>query len=228
MKNKDAENLYNEKYKLYDTINLHLVSLIDNKKKVLDVGCNTGKLGEYLRFIKECQVFGVDISAEAIHQAKNRLDRAEMMDIERDDFPFEEERFDVIIFGDILEHLIFPVQTLTKFKKYLKKDGKIIASIPNVANILIRLKLLIGKWEYQELGILDNSHLRFFTFHSMKQMFDQALLRVIKYDWIPGRYVSINNRFWIKLSELMARFFPTLFATQFLFETKPYESHLRL
>jgi len=227
MKDRKLGNIYDEKYKLYDNINFHLVSFVDPGKKVLDVGCNTGKLGEYLQRHKGCQVFGVDISTEAIMEAKGRLERAEAMDVESDDFPFPQERFDIIIFGDILEHLKFPVQSLIRFAKYLDNNGGIVASSPNVANVLIRLKLLMGKWEYQNSGIMDNSHLRFFTYKSMLDMFEQASLEVVQHDWIAGRYVFIDNPFWSKVWETVARLFPTLLATQFIFLTRPYENRMR-
>ena len=79
-----------------------------------------------------------------------------------------EKYFDIIVFADILEHLKEPLEVLKRYKKYLKDDGYIIISIPNIANWKIRFKSLLGRFEYNEYGILDSGHLRFFNEKSQR------------------------------------------------------------
>ncbi len=179
------KKIYEKKFGVYkDYLNPYLLEHVPKKSFILDVGCSNGLQGKYLREKKGCIVYGVDISRQAIKEAKKNLDKAEIVDIEKDNLPFK-EKFDVIIFSDILEHLAYPEKVLSKLKKHLKKDGLVAAAIPNVANLKIRLHLLLGKWDYQELGILDKTHLRFFTKRTARQLFEDSGLKIIKEDWSP-------------------------------------------
>ena len=187
------------KYKNY--LNPYLIKYIPDKSRVLDIGCSNGFQGKYLRKKKNCIVYGIDISPQAIKKAQQNLDKAEVMDISKDKFPFSKEKFDVIVFSDILEHLAWPEKILKKLKKYLKKDGLIVAAIPNVANLKIRLRLLLGKWDYQELGILDKTHLRFFTQKTTRQLFENCGLKITKegcspeFSFLPCKiYPSLLSR----------------------------------
>jgi len=129
---------------------------------VLDVGCNTGYLGKDLIEKKKCYVFGIDYSKTAIDVAKKYLNKVKVVNLEKYSNNIN-DKFDVIIFADVLEHLKFPEKTLNIYKKLLNPNGVILASIPNIANINTRLKLLLGNWNYTDSGILDETHLKFFT-----------------------------------------------------------------
>lgn len=140
---------------------------------ILDVGCSAGYLGEYLR-TQGHHVTGLDITPEAIEKAKEFLDEAYCMKVE--DF-FEQNpqrRFDVVIFGDVLEHVTNAEEVLKRTSNVLKPNGKVIASIPNVAHVAIRAMLLNGRWDYADLGLLDRDHVRFFTEESIYQLFMDA------------------------------------------------------
>lgn len=221
------ESIYDKKKSIYSGINQYLIPFISENSKILDVGCNTGQLGEFLERTKNCKVYGIDISATAIHEAKNRLSRAISMDIEKESPPPDFNNFDIIIFGDVLEHTRNPELILQKYKNYLAKNGSILTSIPNVANIIVRIKLLLGKWEYRENGVLDNTHLRFFTYKTMKKLFKKVDLAVEKQTFIPGMYlIKLNQvRFVQKLEHYVNRLSPTLFAAQFVFSLKPVQTH---
>jgi predicted nucleic acid-binding Zn-ribbon protein len=92
---------------------------------------------------------------------------------------FGEQRFDVILAGDFLEHLAHPLKLLQDLKRYLSEDGYIVASIPNIAHGSVRLSLLNGKFEYKDIGILDRTHLRFFTLDSILRLFADAGFAVV-------------------------------------------------
>jgi methionine biosynthesis protein MetW len=156
-----------------------IFQLIDGGLKVLDVGCGTGRLGEKLRLEKNCYVVGVEEDYQAVSLAKSRLDDVVVADVERlSTLPYPKKYFDVTVFADVLEHLKRPEKALTFFKEYLKDDGYIIASIPNVANWTLRLKLLLGKWNYKERGLLDKTHLRFFTLKTTKELIEGADFKI--------------------------------------------------
>ena len=138
--------------------------------EILDVGCSAGYLGEYLR-TQGHHVTGIDITPEAIIKAAEFLNEAHCMKVEDYYDLFPERQFDVVIFGDVLEHVTNPEEVLKLTSRALKPTGKVIASIPNVGHLAVRAMLLEGRWEYSELGLLDRDHVRFFTEPTIHKLF---------------------------------------------------------
>ncbi len=132
---------------------------------ILDVGCGTGRLGERLkREVPGRTVTGIELDAAAAHEAARVLDAVHQVDVEAFEAPFAAARFDCIILADILEHLKDPWATTHRLLDFLRPGGTLIVSLPNIRNIeLMRGLLHDGRWEYQAEGILDRTHLRFFT-----------------------------------------------------------------
>ncbi|MBI2565128.1 class I SAM-dependent methyltransferase [Candidatus Woesearchaeota archaeon] len=145
---------------IYSATNEAVLRNIPSEAVILDVGCGSGYLSNLLKHKKNI-VYGVDFSEEAVKYALQRIDYAKIMDVETDALPFN-KKFDVIIFADILEHLKHPEQVIKKFLDYLKPGGKIIISLPNIANWTIRIKLFFGVFNRTEPGILDKTHLHFY------------------------------------------------------------------
>jgi 2-polyprenyl-3-methyl-5-hydroxy-6-metoxy-1,4-benzoquinol methylase len=142
---------------------------------VLDVGCGAGVLGEQLlRQAKADEVFGVDLSPDAVAAASHRLSKAQVVDLDRDRLPFATETFDTLIYGDVLEHLKFPWITLREHRPLLKPGGRAFCSIPNVGYRVTLFKLLRQRWDYETEGLFDYTHLRFFTRRSLEAMFRNA------------------------------------------------------
>lgn len=178
-----------------------IFKLIKKESSVLDLGCWAGRFGEKLKKEKKCIVYGTDINKQAIELAKERLDLAFISDLRKPETleaNLKGESFDFITAIEVLEHLAEPEELLVEIKKYLGKNGKLIVSVPNVANYAVRLNLLMGSFSYQEQGILDESHLRFFTLFTIRNLLEDSGYRIeqIKYT--------------------RAKFLPTLFATQFI------------
>jgi 2-polyprenyl-3-methyl-5-hydroxy-6-metoxy-1,4-benzoquinol methylase len=133
--------------------------------RILDVGCGAGALGRLLKERGAREVIGIEEHAGAAALARERLDRVLELDLDRvDALPLEEGSFDCVVCADVLEHLRDPERALMLLRRYVKPDGRLVASIPNVrhANALVPL-LLDGRWKYEDAGILDRTHLRFFT-----------------------------------------------------------------
>ena len=193
--------------------------------KILDVGCATGYLGAVLKKFG-CEVYGVEISKEAIEEARKVLDEVIWGNIETINLPWEKESFDIIILSDILEHLFHPKKVLLKLKNYLKPEGYFLIVLPNVAHYSIRLMLLRGKWEYKDYGILDYGHLRFFTKDSAKNMIKECGLyieKIIPYIVLPFPFNKINFILKGKLTKIIGRYFDKLFAITYLFIVKKKE-----
>ena len=152
-------------------------------KKILDVGCSVGTLGESIRQRNEGEVIGVEVDVEMAKIAKERLDRVIVGDIEGIDLGdyLSLDYFDCIIFADILEHLKDPWSVLRKSVTFLADEGIIVASIPNVGHYTTILSLAFGGyWPYRERGIHDRTHLRFFTLNNIKEMFQGAGLKITR------------------------------------------------
>lgn len=141
--------------------------------RVLDLGCGSGETSGFLkekgRFAWVC---GVEGSPEAAALAHKRIDQVLEGDIEKIDFPFPAESFDVILTLDILEHLVDPWAIIKKLHSLLKPGGRLIVSIPNVRHYSVVLPLLfLGDWRYTQEGLLDSTHIRFFTSRTAKRIF---------------------------------------------------------
>lgn len=152
---------------------LALMNMDDANKSlnVLEVGCGVGAtLLEVKNRFKNANLYGIEIS-EGAGKVASGVCNAIVGNIENLDLPYKSEFFDYIILGDVLEHLINPWEVLIKIKKYLKKSGYILASIPNIMHIGVMRNLLNGRFKYEEAGILDKTHLRFFTLAEIDELF---------------------------------------------------------
>ena len=152
-----------------------MVELVGGTKRVLDVGCATGYLARAL-VERGCTVSGVEFDAEAAEEARPHLERLVIGDLETMDLAeaFGDDRFDVVVFGDVLEHLRNPLPVLRQAKALLADRGSVVVSIPNIAHGSVRLALLAGRFDYQDLGLLDATHVRFFTRSSVEDLFREA------------------------------------------------------
>ena len=165
-------NPYKLSLSKFSTHNI-LVENIKGPGIVLDVGCNDGYIGSIAD--KSNVFYGLDYSEPSILEARKVYKDAIAYDLNLlKPLPWN-IKFDVIVFGDVLEHLVDPLGALTFFSKnYLAPGGRIIISVPNIANWQVRFALLRGKFDYTETGILDRTHLRFFTFQTALELADQA------------------------------------------------------
>jgi methionine biosynthesis protein MetW len=177
--------------------------------RVLDVGCDTGHLGAYLKGTG-CSVDGIEMDEAAASEAETRLDAVYRGSIDEDLTGSLVPGYDYIILADVLEHLPYPDRTLDKLKPLLNDGGQVIASIPNVANFRVRFRLLFGIFEYTEIGILDRTHLRFYTFKTARKLFTDAGFKVL--DQRPAA---------THLPMALIRLLPGMFATRCVIKAKP-------
>jgi SAM-dependent methyltransferase len=133
--------------------------------RILEVGCAAGAMGEALLAKGAVEVVGIDIFEPALAIARKRLSAVHRVDLDQlPVLPYPEGHFDLITFADVLEHLVDPPAVLRHLRRWLADDGQILLSIPNVRHESVVLPLLVdGDWEYADCGILDRTHLRFYT-----------------------------------------------------------------
>lgn len=155
-------------------------AITENNLNVLDVGCGTGVLGAFLIKNQKCKVFGVEINEDAFNAAKTNLTDVIKGNIETMDLPYNDDFFDVVVMGDVLEHLINPIGTINKLIEKLKPTGRILITVPNI-RYWKTLSDLVFKdlWDYQSWGILDYTHLRFYTKTSIIKMIQNKDIKVI-------------------------------------------------
>ncbi len=171
---KYSQNVVDNKH--HNTPWYKIMQWIGDNPKVLDVGCSSGYFGEKLIANKHAQVWGLELDPQDAEEARKRGYQA-VFEGDLDNFDWKqigELKFDAIIFADVLEHVKDPVAVLKATRKLLTKKGCIYASIPNIAHITVRLELLEGNFDYEDTGLLDNTHISFFTLKTIKNTFKEA------------------------------------------------------
>lgn len=166
----------------YEGVNPELLSMLPkDARTVVEIGCGAGRFAAAYRTINpDVRYWGVELFEEAAQQAAIQMDGVIIGNIEDTEIFFELEemlegsRIDVLVFGDVLEHLLNPWDILAKFKQLMSSNGCCVACIPNVSHWTILAGLIHGEWNYADFGLLDRTHLRFFTKKTMIELFVNA------------------------------------------------------
>ncbi len=167
----------------YQNVREDLIPLIpEDAQSILDVGCASGQTGRFLKETRHVFVSGIESNPVVADQARGVLDDVVTGDIESMCIPYQKGSFDCIVFADVLEHLVDPLSVLKKLKPCLKDGGTLVASIPNVQFLGVVNHLIEGNWTYQKEGILDETHLRFFTFKEIKKLIEAAGFEITQID----------------------------------------------
>jgi len=175
----------NAPYQYFEDVNWGLLRLWGKRAglRVLDVGCGFATTSERIQTLGN-EVTGIEESAEACDVAAKRIADVVQADLQSADLG--DAQFDVLIFADVLEHLAWPVSVLKRYLRWLAPGGSVIVSLPNVGLWSVRFAHLFGRWEYEETGVLDRTHLRFFTRKSARRLVGEAGLSVMKTTYNPG------------------------------------------
>lgn len=209
---------------LYETHTL-VYARIEPGSEVLDVGCATGYFAKKL-LEKDCKIWGIDSDKEATKVAKKYCEEVIVADLEALTNPFTpgesssgrktslrntpsvflpfRKKFDYILLLDVIEHLRNPKSVLQMLKPYLKSYGKLIISTPNIAFISVRLSFVLGKFIYKDFGILDKSHLHFYTKKTFIELINSCGLKIIDMDVASGfsqitkigKYLNYIPKYW--------------------------------
>lgn len=175
------EKLSEKSQQYYEAPRREIVPFIpNNARRILEVGCGDGCFGAELKRARtsqgiEIDITGIELNPVHAEKAKDRLDRVLNANIEHDNLGLADHSFDLVICNDVLEHLVSPWQVLKSLRSLLVPGGSLVASIPNVRYWGVLKDLLIhGDWRYREDGVLDQTHLRFFTRASIARMFNET------------------------------------------------------
>jgi len=162
-------------------------------RRVLDVGCGSGGTGAALKRRQQVEVHGIELHEEAAEKARLVLDGVIRGDAEKMTLPFRPAYFDCIIYGDIVEHLVWPGDVVRRHRTFVAPHGCIIVTVPNVQYIGVLLKLVLGQWQYTPFGILDSTHLRFFTRRGIAEMLTAAGYQVVvvRHSHGPRRWLEL-------------------------------------
>jgi SAM-dependent methyltransferase len=156
------------------------LDMVGSSRTVLELGCSGGHVTELLVAAGNT-VVGVESDPVWAAEASKFAERVHVLDLDVDSVAdVESGRFDVIVAGDVLEHLRDPLAALVKVLPLLKPGGDVIISVPNMAYVDVRLLMLEGRIEYQDEGLLDRTHLRWFTRDSLRDLIEHAGLAAVE------------------------------------------------
>lgn len=161
-----------------------ILSQVAPDSVVLECGCATGYMTKYMKEKLNCDVYIVEIEREAFEIAKKYAKDGICADLTKDDWceKFAGKQFDCIMMCDVLEHVGDPKALLQKVVPFLKRDGQLLVSLPNVAHNDILMRMFEGHWDYQERGLLDSTHIRFWGIENIDQLFAESGLGITVFD----------------------------------------------
>jgi 2-polyprenyl-3-methyl-5-hydroxy-6-metoxy-1,4-benzoquinol methylase len=183
------------RYYQFEDINNAVVRLFRQAKQrdgkvgsVLDLGCGRARLGLEVERLGYT-VAGIDNSPVACAAARTRISEVIELDFMNPDAvaaALNGRQFDWIMAADVLEHSAEPETALGFYRRFLKPDGRLIVSLPNVAVWDNRFRLLLGRFDYRDSGVMDRTHLRFFTFRTARELIVEAGFTPLQKTWEPG------------------------------------------
>ena len=210
-----------------DDVGPRLASLVSHTGRILDVGCGTGSVTEIIKQRTVAEVIGLEPDP-ARKDAAVRRGLNVYCGILTEDFLREQGPFQTILFADVLEHLPSPGEMILLAKKGLARGGSIVVSVPNLAHIFVRMNLLFGRFDYRDCGIMDATHLRWFTHKTLENFFENLGFVVTdhlytvnasmpEYGSRPWRWIPFRRQF----IKTMVGVAPTLFGCQHIVRAEP-------
>lgn len=160
-----------------------LLALVGTNKNVLEVGCAMGYQTRSMLEIQNCKVSAIEIDEVAAEQARPYCDELFVGNIESMnlDFLLKDKKFNVVTFADVLEHLYSPTKVLNKIRPFIDEGGYIVASIPNITHCSVIYEMAHGQFKYRKLGLLDDTHIRFFSRQTIYQTFEEAGYLIVSF-----------------------------------------------
>ena len=186
-----------------------IIRMVGKDNRVLEIGAGPGSVTKHLQATGNCKVVALEIDESAIVLLKpycEKVYRADLNDASWPDLLGEDGKFDVVVAGDVLEHVYDPWATLEAMKGLINEDGYIIVSLPHVGHSAVAACLLDENFDYTDIGLLDQSHIRFFGLKNMQALFNDAGLHIVDVEFviIPPELTELSKR-WKCLSSNMRK-----------------------
>jgi 2-polyprenyl-3-methyl-5-hydroxy-6-metoxy-1,4-benzoquinol methylase len=187
-----------------------LVDLVGTQPcRVLDIGCGCGANLQLLRK-RGHEATGLTLSETEARIVEEQGLSCCVWDITSEGLPFPRESFDALVFCHVLEHLAWPEIVLQRYTQLLKPMGKVFVVLPNAMQFMQRWQFLMGRFRYTKIGIMDSTHLRFFDFHTARQLVASVGLKVLQHfglgkfpmgpfrEWLPGFSMRVDQYFSVR------------------------------
>ena len=187
-----------------DTAPANVVRMVGQSKRVLEIGCGPGSITKLLTQHGQCRVTALELDPEAITKVAPYCEAIMQADLNSADWPHlldGAERFDVLVAADVLEHLYDPWTTLRRMAPLINPNGYLVISLPHVGHAAVVSCLINGDFEYRDWGLLDRTHIRFFGFKNIRELFAQADLKIIEVRYVvkPPEETEFASS-WCRLS----------------------------
>jgi len=176
------EKLYSkEAVSYFSNGRLEYIDLIPGGRlgAILEIGCGTGETGEYALRTKCDQYMGVELIDSAAKAANQKLTEVIAGDVENAQLPWPNCYFDALVMSEVLEHLIHPWSVMKNLTRLLKPGAIVVAGTPNISSLRVIAQLIRGRFDYEDRGLMDESHLRWFTPGTLREMFEAADIETI-------------------------------------------------
>jgi len=220
-----AEYYDNYWRKMGDTFDMVRLQLIADRvcpgENVLEVDCGPGVMAELMRD-RGAHVTGTDLSGVAVQRAREKGFEVTQVDLDTEPLPFEDESFDTVVSNSAIEHRFFYDRSLDECARVLRRGGKFILCLPNIAHWRCRLWILAGRFPYVRNSPTDMTHLRFFTVHDAKRLCAERGIEILEVDgsaslWVRGFYHWVFRRPVIRnIYTWLAHKWPSMFARDFV------------
>ena len=223
------------------------LAMIPEKSHLLEIGCATGYMTEYLAHDKQCRVLGVEPVEAHAEMARQRgleviTGLIDSPDIFNQLIAHTKEHglFEAIFMSQVIEHIADPATTLRALKGLLSPDGYLIISTCSIIHWTCRFRILFGKWEYEDYGIFDRTHLRFFTINSFRQLLEENGYTVVDFGYTfedicpfkilfdtrilaPSDILRLIPFIGMRLRRAYTDLFKNFLATQFVYKAQPVQ-----
>ncbi len=221
------------------------LAMVPAKSHVLEIGCATGYMTEYLARDKQCRVLGIEPVQEQAELARQRglevitglIDAPDILGLLLA-YTQKHGLFDAIFMSQVIEHIADPATTLRALKGLLNPGGHLIISTCSIVHWKCRLQILLGRWEYEDYGIFDRTHLRFFTIKSFRQLLEESGYTVVDFGYTfedicpfkilfdtrilaPSDLLRLIPFIGMRLRRAYTDLFKNFLATQFVYKAQP-------
>ena len=204
-----AEKRHNYEYQVKldaDSGPARVVRMVGESKRVLEIGAGPGSITKLLTHVSKCKVTALDIDAEAIKRLSPHCERAYQADLNNsswvDVLRGDEGKFEILVAADVLEHVYEPLVVLKTMGLFLDSNGYMVVSLPHVGHSVIHACLLDENFDYQDFGLLDRTHIRFFGIKNIQKLFENAGMKIVHAEFVVRNPEHTEfSKQWAKTSD---------------------------